>query len=609
MVNPMMPLPAFTPSSTEILFWEALALIIAACIFAPLLRRLGLGTVLGYLTAGIIIKITLSASFVDHPEELLHFAEFGVVLFLFVIGLELRPASLWAMRTDIFGLGLFQLLGCGALLFGLASLYGLGWKAGLIAGLGLALSSTALVMQALDEKKERATTYGRKAFSVLLFQDLAIVPLLLIAAILAPATNTEASPSALAQFTFSILAILGLIFSGRYILNPMFRILARARMQEVMTAAALGVVIFAALIMDLAGMSYAMGSFLAGVMLADSDYRHELEANVEPFRGLFLGLFFMAVGISLDFNAIRENWLLILLAAPMVMILKTAGLYAIARGLKHPHIVALKTSMALGQAGEFGFVLFGAATTSALLTANQGSTLIAIVTVTMALSPLFTRLESLFIKPVSRPEPVETYEDATGRVLIIGFGRFGQIVSQPLLAQGIDVTILDSDPDRIAEAATFGFRIHYGDGMRRDVLKAAGAQNARLIVICVGDPARTNMMLTSIRTNFPEARIFARSRDRQHSIELARREIDYSLRETFESALKMGAESLLELDFDDRTVHSTIDDIRTRDIDRLKAQIAGDLHAGKDRLYVKPTKTEPATSVAGEANVKIESDA
>lgn len=433
-------MPEFEVTSLELAFWEALALIVAACIFAPLFRRWGFGTILGYLVAGVIVKLTLSLSFAKHPEELLHFAEFGVVLFLFVIGLELKPSSLWDMRNDIFGLGFTQMLSCGALLGIIALALNQPPATAAIIGLGLALSSTALVMQILDERREMTTEHGRKSFAILLFQDLAIVPLLLLVAILAPTGEPITFATALPKVALAVAAIAALVLAGRYLLDPAFRLLAGARMPEIMTASTLGLVIAAGLLMDLAGMSYALGAFIAGVMLSESSYRHEIEANVEPFRGLFLGLFFIAVGFSLDLNAVAENWQTILIATPAVMVLKALAIYATGRINGATHDVSARMGLALSQSGEFGFVLFAAAATAGVLDPSLASTLIAIVTISMALSPLTARLENILL-PAKSAEPIkENYDDAGGSVLIIGFGRFGQVASQPLFAAGAAVT-------------------------------------------------------------------------------------------------------------------------------------------------------------------------
>ena len=586
-------MPEFAPTSMEILLWETLALIVAACIFAPLFRKLGFGTILGYLVAGVAVKFTLATGMSEHPQELLHFAEFGVVLFLFVIGLEINPKALWHMRGDIFGLGISQVMITGLVIMVIVAWLGYSWQTSLLTGLGLALSSTALTMRSLDEKRERTTLHGRKTFSILLFQDLAIVPLLLMATLLAPSQEAISLSESLTQFAGAVFAILLLILLGRFALNPALRLLSLANMQEIMTAAALGIVILSALLMDLAGMSYAMGAFIAGVMLTDSDYRHEIEANVEPFRGLFLGLFFMAVGLSLNAKAIIENWQLIVISAPALMLTKTIVLYCIARISRNTHATAVKTAFSLAQAGEFGFVLFGAMVATGLHTEVDASSLIAIITLSMALSPLYDRLGRLFVGKSQAETMEETFDDAVGRTLIIGFGRFGQLVSQPLLAQGVDVTILDSDANRVRDAGSFGFRIHFGNGARRDVLRAAGADKANLIVVCVETATVATEIADLVQEYFPDAKLLVRSIDRRHSIELARRDVDFSIREVLESALVMGEHALIQLGIEKRNAIKTVEEIRQRDADRLIAQIEGDSRSGIDTLHVRPVKPEP----------------
>eukprot|EP00439_Symbiodinium_sp_Y106_P088425 s1_g961.t1 len=586
-------MPVFEPTSIEILFWEALALIVAACVFAPLFRALKLGTILGYLAAGLVVQVTLTLSFSAHPEDLLHFAEFGVVLFLFVIGLELKPSTLWEMRKDIFGLGLFQMLGCGFVLAIPALMLGFSLPVATTIGLGLALSSTALVMQMLEERGDRAAAYGRKSFSILLFQDLAIVPLLLLVAILAPASADLGLQESLTRLAFAFAAIAALVLAGRYLLNPMFRLLAQTGMPEIMTAGALGVVITAALLMDLVGMSYAMGAFIAGVMLAESEYRHEIEADIEPFRGLFLGLFFMAVGLSLDLGAVAANLLIILAAVPLTMSAKTLVIYVLTRRSGSDHATSIRTAFALPQHGEFGFVLFAAASTAGLFTEELASTLIAIVTVSMAASPIFERLARLFLQETSEEEMEEDYSTAGSDVLMIGFGRFGQIVAQPLFGQGCHVTILDADVHRVNEAKKFGFTVHFGDGTRRDVLRAAGADKADIILICVDNADAANQIVSLVQSGFPKAKLFVRSWDRTHSIELRRNNVEFVVRETFESALRMGSFALQALGTTKSGAEEVIQDIRSRDRARLLEQIEGDMKSGMDRLHVRAVKPEP----------------
>ncbi|WP_248304476.1 cation:proton antiporter [Breoghania sp. L-A4] len=495
-----------------------------------------------------------------------------MVLFLFVIGLELKPSNLWDMRRGIFGLGLAQVLVCGVVLAAAPLAFGLSWQASLVIGLGLALSSTAQVMQTLDESGERLAPHGRAAFAILLFQDLAIVPLLLLVQLMAPGSAEPSLVESLTNAGIAIAAILLLIIVGRYLLDPMFSLLAKTRLPEIMTASALGVVIAAALIMDIAGMSYAMGAFLAGVLLAESSYRHEIEANIEPFRGLFLGLFFMAVGISLDLRVVADNWLIVLIAVPALMALKGVTIYAVARAGKLTHPTSVKTSLALAQHGEFGFVLFSSAASLAVLPLETASILIAIITFSMALSPMVERLRPLLIRSEAPDTIDEDFSDAGGSVLIIGFGRVGQIVAQPLLATGVSVTIIDNDAERVREARRFGSRVHFGDGTRRDVLRAAGAASADLIAICSNCHTQTSAMIRLIRHEFPQARLIARTYDRIHAIQVADLGLHAEVRETFESAILLGGHALAALGQPQERIDELLLDLRQRDAERLREQ-------------------------------------
>ncbi|MEX3314189.1 monovalent cation:proton antiporter-2 (CPA2) family protein [Sulfitobacter sp. PS-8MA] len=559
----------------ELAFLEALALIALACICVPLSRALRLGTVIGYLVAGVVAGIVLSISFTRDPDELLHFAEFGVVLFLFVIGLEFRPARLWEMRGTIFGRGLAQVMVCAALLTTAALLVGLEWRVALIVGLGLALSSTALVMRGIDEGGERNSTFGQTAIAVLLFEDLAIVPFLLLVTLLAPSGEEATLADNLQATAIGLAAITALILVGRYALDPIFRIIARTWTPELMTAAALGVVVFAALIMAAAGLSYAMGAFIAGVMLAESSYRHEVEADIEPFRGLFMGLFFVAVGLSLDLGAVAENWLVIMLAVPVTVALKGLGAYAVNRLFGTPHRIALRIAFAMGQHGEFGFVLFAAASSALLLPGDIASIVVAIVTLSMALSSQSERAYRMIVRPPARETIDEDYTDAEGSVLIIGFGRVGQLVAQPLLAEGVTVTLLDHDADRIREAKRFNERVHFGDGTRAEVLSAAGAETAKVIVVATDDPETTLEIVKTVQRKFPGARLLVRAHDRIHAVRLAGEGVpkDAILRETWLSALALGGLTLRALGYADGDADEVVARLHKADAERLDQQI------------------------------------
>jgi CPA2 family monovalent cation:H+ antiporter-2 len=364
-------------------------------------------------------------------------------------------------------------------------------------------------------------------------------------------------------------------------------------MPEIMTASALGVVIAAAMLMDVAGMSYAMGSFLAGVMLAESSYRHEIEANIEPFRGLFLGLFFMAVGLSLDLNVITANWLIILLATPIAMLLKGLAIYAATRMLRNDHNTSVRIALGLVQHGEFGFVLFSAAAATGLLAGDTASTLIPIIAASMALSPLTSKLEHFLVRTAPRPTPNEDYSDANGSVIIIGFGRFGQVVSQPLFAAGNQITILDNDPVRIEDARRFGFRVHYGDGRRRDILRVTGVKDAQAVIICTDKPDVTSEIVQMVQNGNSDVLVYARSFDRLHSIRLYEQRATYTVRETFESALMLSRHALAGLGKDDELVTDIITNIRHRDLKRLRQQAREGVLAGRDQLHVQPVQPEP----------------
>ena len=584
-------------TSLELAFTEALALIALACLFVPLSRRFGLGSVIGYLVAGVAAGAVLRLSYAEHPEELLHFAEFGVVLFLFVIGLEFRPARLWELRATIFGRGLVQVAACGAVLGGAAYAFGLDWRAALIVGLGLALSSTALVMREIDEGGERRTPFGETAIAVLLFEDLAIVPLLLLVTLIAPTGDEMTLAGNAAAVAIGLVAIAFLILVGRYGLDPMFRMVARTRTPALMTAAALGVVIFASLVMALAGLSYAMGAFIAGMMLAESSFRHEVEADVEPFRALFLGLFFVAVGLSLDLNAVAENWLLILAAVPVLIGLKGMAIYAMNRLFGAPHRLALRIAFAMAQHGEFGFVLFAAASAALILDAETASVVVSIVTLSMAVSSQSDRLYRLVAGTPAHEEIEEDYADAGGTALVIGFGRVGQMVAQPLIAEGVPVTLLDHDADRVREAERFGARVHFGDGTRREILHAAGADEARVVVVTTDDPETTLAIVRTVRHAFPNARLLVRAHDRIHAVRLAGEgvPVDAIRRETLASALELGARTLKALDYGEEEARGVVVRIRERDEARLSEQV--DAARGREgrQAIVDAIAPEPLT--------------
>ena len=570
---------------------QALILLGGAVIAAPLFRWLGLGTVLGYLAAGVVIGP--AARLITGGEDILHVAELGVVFLLFVIGLELKPSRLWALRRAIFGLGAAQVLVTGVVLAALAHfLAGLALPAAVLAGFGLALSSTAVAMQILDADGARNQRYGQTAFSVLLFQDLAIVPLLALIPLFAP-DQADGGGLSFGGFALAIAAIAALVLAGRYLLNPLFRIIANAGAREAMIAAALFVVIGAGALLQTAGLSMGMGAFIAGVMLAESSYRHELEADIEPFRGILLGLFFMAVGLSLDLGVIVSQWPVIVIAVPLMMAVKAMLLALLMRITGHGRRDSVKTALLLSQGGEFGFVLFSAAAAANLVGAETASLLVGIVTLSMALTPLAVRLSGLLL-PAKKPETMEEdFEGAGADVLMIGFSRFGQIAAQALLAGGSDVTIIDHSADRVRTVANFGFKIYFGDGTRKDVLEAAGIRQARLVAVCTRDKDVTTRIVKLIQSEYPEVRLYVRSYDRVHALELREMGVDYEIRETFESGLVFGRKTLEALGMDETQAYAITEDVRRRDAERLALQATEGITAGREKLYRKPVTPEP----------------
>ncbi len=560
------------------------ALLGAGVLAVPLFRRLGLGSVLGYLAAGLILGPS-GIGLISDPAAILAAAELGVVMFLFIIGLEMEPAKLWALRKQIFGLGVIQVVGCAALLTGVGVLLGFAPVVAFVFGAGFVLTSTAIVMQILGERGELATDSGQKMVSILLLEDLAIVPLLAVVALLAPSGGDESLLARLAGVGIAIGAILLLIFLGRRIMNPFFALLASAKVREVMTAAALLVVLGAALLFEVSGLSMAMGAFLAGVLLSTSTFKHQLEADVEPFRGLLLGLFFLAVGMSLELDVVAANWQIIALSVVAYMLVKATAIYFIARTLRSGHGEALERAVLMGQGGEFAFVLYTTAAGVGLIDGPTNAIFTATVIISMVITPFaIIPMRRLIPKKAQLMDGVETVNGLEERVLLIGFGRFGQIASQPLLGHGHAISIIDNDVEMIQAAAQFGFKVYYGDGTRSDILHAAGAGNADLILVCIDNKAATTRIVEMIRQDFPLAKVMARSFDRGHAIELRNIGVEFELRETFESAVAFGAEAIRLMGADEVEVEEAIEGVRTRDRMRFEAQVLGGAQAGRGLL-------------------------
>lgn len=573
---------------------KVVVLLGAGVVAVTLFKRLGLGSVLGYFAAGLVIGPFGLGLFAD-PQAILHVAELGVVMFLFIIGLEMQPSRLWNLRRQIFGLGAAQVLLCGALLTVVGLIAGLTMAVAFIAAMGFVLSSTASVMQLLNERGETSTPRGQKTVSILLLEDLAIVPLLALVALMAPAGDAEGG-SRWASIGIALAAIAILIAAGRWLLNPLFRILAAANAREVMTAAALLLVLGTAVLMQASGLSMAMGAFLAGVLLSESTFRHQLEADIEPFRGILLGLFFLSVGMSLDLSVFASEWALIAGGVAVYMVVKGIGVYAVARCLRDSHADGLHRAMLMAQGGEFAFVLYSAAASVGLFDAQTHAVFTAIVIVSMALTPLaMLALRGLLPREDPSMDGVDVARDLHGSVLIIGFGRFGQVASQSLLARGIDVTIIDTDIEMIRSAADFGFKVYYGDGTRLDVLHASGAGEARAIAVCVDDKAATDRIAELVSAEFPLAAMLVRAFDREHVLKLIHAGVDRPIRETFESALLFGETTLRALGVPADEAEAITADVRQRDAERLDLEISGGLSAGKGLLIGNAPKPTPFT--------------
>ena len=580
-----------------------LVLLAAAVLSVPIARQLGLSAIVAYLIAGIVIGPHGLAAF-GTPESIIPVSELGVVMLLFLIGLELELGRLVALRRAIFGLGAAQLALTALAIGALAYLVGLvDWRGAVVAGVALAMSATAIALEILEERGQLQQDYGQRAFAILLFQDMAVVPLLAVLPLLAQAgeSNHANVGDGLRAVALIVGAILLIVVAGRYLLNPFFRLLAQTGSREVMTAAALLVVLGAALVMQKAGMSMALGAFLAGVLLAESNYRHELEADIEPFRGLLLALFFMGIGMSIDLAVVRANLWLILVAAAVITVLKAAIVWLLFNATCVRRADALRAGSVLTAAGEFAFVLIPLGGSLGVLDARQASILTAIAAITMLLGPLVATFTETLLRRLNPPDTREPddFSEARGSVLVIGFGRFGQIVSQCLLAEDIDVTTIDNDPEMIQDAAGFGFKVYYGDGTRLDVLRAAGAGEARLVAVCIDNRQAASRIVDLVRAEFPGTKLYVRSYDRRHTLQLIAKGVDFELRETYESALVFGRSTLEALGLDSERAAATEQFVRARDLDRLAVQQAEGLSAGTDLLNTRMVH-EPLSTPARE---------
>jgi glutathione-regulated potassium-efflux system protein KefB len=556
----------------------------AGFLFVMLFRRFGLGAVLGYLVAGVVIG-PHGLGIIGGGENKLNVAELGIALLLFLVGLELNPARLWRLKRDIFGMGFVQVVACGLAVALIVHLVvDVSWGAALALGLPLALSSTAQVLPSLKSSGRINTPFGERAFSVLLFQDLSIVPLITIIAAMSRAPVDPSVPPGWLMAVYTVVAIAGLVAAGRYIIGPILRLVGRVGEQELFIVVGLFTVFASAAVMEALHLSTALGAFVAGVMLADSPYRHEIEADIEPFRAILLGLFFIAVGMVLDTNAVMDNPGLVIGMALALVATKVALIFGIGRLFGMETRPAFGLGLLLSQGGEFGFVLFAQAQAAMLIEPRAASIFGAVVTLSMATTPFLLMIARRFeyVAPKSaRPEGPAEAPDSSA--IIIGYGRFGQTVSNMLVAQGISVTLIDLKPSQIERTAEFGTKVYYGDGRRIDLLRTAGAAQARLILFCTDDKDLGPKELSPILVAFPQAAVLVRAFDRRQMITLAPLDIAVAIREVYESAIYMGIEALKSLGVEGERIQEIEHGYRERDNARLEAQtVAGDLHVRED---------------------------
>ena len=581
------------------LLQEAVIYLIAALVAVPISRKLGFGSVLGYLAAGIIIG-PFGLGFIKDGEHILHFAELGVVFLLFVIGLELQPSRLWVLRRMVFGLGGTQALISAGAIAAIGLLFGLDLTGAVLVGFILALSSTALVLQLLAERKELTTTHGRAAFAILLFQDLAVIPLIAILPMLGAAANQGFE---FRSFASAVAIFFGLVIGGHYLLRPVLRIAARTQIPEIFTATALLVVIGAALLMQAAGMSMVLGAFIAGMLLADSEYRHELEADIAPFKGLLLGLFFIAVGMSVNLGLLIQQPGTILLIVICLMAVKAAILFPLARlfGICDTKAAASLAAV-LSQGGEFAFVLFAIVARHQILATEMIDQLILAVAVSMLLTPVVYLLNQYFI---SRFEKVEEPEydqmvDQQHAVIIAGFGRFGQIVGRILAFIGRQFTALEIDASQVDVVRKYGNVVHYGDASKLDLLRAAGAEHATLFVLAIDDIESSVKTARTVTRHFPDLTIIARARNRRHEYHLMDLGIKHIFRETLFSSLAMSEQVLLDLGFEEQEVNQLVTTFRDKDHQLILEQHA--LQHDEEQLI------QTARDTARELELLINSD-
>ncbi|MCK3658305.1 potassium transporter [Pasteurellaceae bacterium Pebbles2] len=557
--------------STNQLF-QVVTLLSAAILAVPLFKRLGLGSVLGYLAAGLAIGPFGLQLFKD-PHSIIHIAELGVVMFLFIIGLEMKPSHLWGLRRQIFGLGSLQVSICGALLMPVGVyLLGFSWQIAFVIACGFVLNSTAIIMQVLNERGQMSTQSGQKIISILLFEDLLIVPLLAVITFLSPIDSDHGMPIwehlAIASGSIAMLVV-----AGVWLLNPLFRILARTRLREMMTAAALLVVLGAALLMEASGLSSAMGAFIAGVLLSNSSFRHQLEADIEPFRGLLLGLFFLGVGMSLDLSLVWKNFGFILLSVAALMFANGLGIYLTARLTRSTNAIALERAFIMALGGEFAFVIFSAAAAQNVISPQQQANGVAIVVLSMVLSPLLIMLHKKFIEPrFIKPENerADDHIEEKHPIILVGFGRVGVVVNSMLTMAGYQVTVIDRNEEIISGMRKLGIKAYYGNAERPEILHHAGIEDAQLLIVTSGGREKASRITEIGRKMNPNIRILTRANDLFHVYELYQKGSDRQIRETFDSSVRIGRYALEELGLDETKALEVADCYYRRDRHRTR---------------------------------------
>ena len=581
--------PADTARATTEILESGALMLGAALVFVTLFRKLKLGATLGYIVAGALIGPQL-LGLIEDPEQLTSVAEIGIAMLLFIVGLELQPSRLWRMRRDIFGIGLIQVVACGLAISAL--LYfalGISPEAALAIGLPLGLSSTAQVLPMLRADNELNTPQGERAFSILLFQDLSIVPMITIIAAMARTPPDPSAPVGWTLALYTVAAVVVLVLIGRLILNPLFRLVGRLGERELFVVAGLFTVIGAAAAMHSLHLSVPLGAFVAGVMLAESPYRHELEADVEPFRSILLGLFFLSVGMLLDLHLIAQRPLFVLGIAATVIVIKAILITLIDRAFGCKWLNSVRLGLLLSQAGEFGFVMFAMATAAQLITGEAASLFGAVVTLSMASTPFLMRfIDWTERREVRRPDLDGPEFSPETSAIVVGYGRFGQTVAQMMQAKRVGVTLIDKAPSMIERADEFGTKVYYGDGLRLDLLRTAGAETARIIAFCNDnqDGGMSREAIAAVLDAFPQAAVLVRAYDRVHLMKFDGLDLAFAQREMFESAVVMGRAALKAAGVAGAEVDRVDHEYRMRDCERLERQSrTGDLHAGEEQAF------------------------